>query len=61
MRRITRCQWWPGYASWTAVVGMPPWLLFSRRASISSAEAPSGAKGTKKWPVSESEKAGGAM
>ncbi len=20
---ITRCQWWPGYASCTAVVGMP--------------------------------------
>ena len=22
--RHVMCQWWPGYASWTAVVGMPP-------------------------------------
>src|SRR5258707_649263 len=33
---MTRCQWWPGYASCTAVVGMPALQFPSRRAWISS-------------------------
>ena len=40
---------------------MTPWLLLDSRLSISSSDVPSGAKGTKKWPVTESLNAGGAM
>src|SRR3954452_16833185 len=57
---MTRCQWCPGYVSWTAVVGIEPYELLDRRDWISSADAPSGANGTKKWPFQRSENAGGA-
>src|SRR5678815_5395075 len=59
--RMTRCQWWPGYASWTEVVGMEPYELFASRCWISASGVPSGANGTKKWPFQRSLKAGGAV
>ena len=40
---------------------MWPKLLAASRFWISSGEAPSGAKGTKKWPCNEAAKAGGDM
>ena len=40
---------------------MDPWLLFDSRFWISSSDVAVGREGTKKWPVSESLNAGGAM
>ncbi len=58
---MTRCQWWPGYASWTAVVGMPGYEFDASRFWISSSDAPSGGNGTKKWPSILSLNGGGDM
>src|SRR5439155_85312 len=58
---ITRCQWGPGYASWTAVVGIPALQFPSRRFCTSSGGVPSGGNGTKKWPCSVSLNAGGRL
>jgi hypothetical protein len=55
------CQWWPGYASWTVVLGMPESLFEESRFWTSSSDVPSGAKGTKKCPVRRPEKAGGPL
>src|SRR3954463_7333738 len=58
---MTMCQWCPGYASWTDVVGIEPYELFESRDWISASGAPSGANGTKKWPFQRFENAGGAV
>src|SRR6266508_3892722 len=56
---VMKCQWCPGYASCTAIVGML-WKPFVRsRFTTASGGVPSGGKGTLNRPITEGRKAGG--